>query len=92
MRRVRECQCCVPGCGRTVRLTPFMTVRELVDLTEGLCREHLRAVDPEWRMLLRQARLDLRLFPFLEEANLFRRAWQVVKLQAIERASGRAAA
>lgn len=92
MRPVRQCRCCVPGCRQTVRLVPFVTLVSAIDLTEGLCRRHLAMVDRERRQLLRAARLELRLSPHLAEAALFVRAWQAVRMQAVERAGWRAVA
>lgn len=89
---ITRCSCSVPGCGRTVTIMPFLTIRSRHDLLAGLCREHLRLVDPDRRRVLRDARLEFRLSPSLAGAILFQRAWRIVEAQAIERASGKAAA
>ncbi|MCF1744634.1 hypothetical protein [Paradevosia shaoguanensis] len=89
---ITPCSCSVPGCDRTITIMPFLTIRSRHDLLGGLCRDHLRLVDPDRRRVLRDARLEFRLSPSLAGAVLFQRAWRIVEAQAIERAGSRRAA
>lgn len=89
MRPIRQAPCCC--CGHWVQLMPFLTIADIVDLTEGMCRDCLRTAAPDRRALLREARLELRLCPGLGQIVLFFRAWESVKASAIERQIPRAA-
>lgn len=62
-----------------------------LDVTEGLCAEHLALVAPDRLTLLRAARLELASAPGLAQIVLFAQAWEAVKMSATERAVGRAA-
>lgn len=89
MLAIRDCKCAVPGCGGPIRLMPFVTVTEAFNQDEGLCRRCLASVDRDRRALLIQARFELRVSPHLAELLFFQRAWEVVRNQAVERASFR---
>lgn len=86
-----RCTCCVCR-RREVVLMPFVTVHDVAQLTEGLCRDCLTLVAPDRRRVLREARLELRLSPGLAQIVFFYRAWEAVRLSAQERYHGRRAA
>tara|TARA_R110000765_G_scaffold156519_1_gene259440 strand:+ start:148 stop:411 length:264 start_codon:yes stop_codon:yes gene_type:complete len=86
-----ESRCCVPGCSAKVELMQLRLACGPLDVTEGLCAEHLALVAPDRLTLLRAARLELASSPGLAEIVLFVRAWEAVKMSAAERDLGRAA-
>lgn len=83
--RVVDCPCAVPGCGGRARLKPLRTAIGPLDMTEGLCSQHMSLAAPDRVLVLRAARLDLMASPGLAEIVLFVRAWEAVKMSAIER-------
>lgn len=86
-----ECPCAVPGCRGRARLKPLRTAIGPLDLTEGLCPHHMALAAPDRVLVLRAARLDLMANPGLAEIVLFVRAWEAVKMSAMERSVRRAA-
>lgn len=89
--RPQRCTCCVCR-RRDIVLMPFLTIHDIVQLTEGMCRTCLALAARDRRAVLRQARLELRVSPGLAQIVLFYRAWEAVRLSALERYSARRAA
>lgn len=88
---VVECPCAVPGCSGRARLKPLRTAIGPLDMIEGLCARHMALAASDRVLVLRVARLDLMANPGLDEIILFVRAWEAVKMSAIERSIARAA-
>lgn len=85
----QELSCC--GCGRWVVVSPFVTVRSVVNLTGAACRHCYRRAPEPMRIALRSARLDMRLHDGPAQMVLLFRAWEAVRL-AIEERDARSAA
>lgn len=90
MTLVRELPCC-GGCGRWVRVMPFVTLRGRFDLSDAACRHCLHRAPRPVRAALRSARLELRLEEGLEQIVLLAQAWEAVRNSIMERSSRRAA-